>query len=42
MIESRILGGLGTIPKPQFPITQVVTPSEGEGEQVGSYVTCAS
>ena len=39
MIVSRILG---TIPKPQFPITQVVTPSEGEGEQVGSHVTCAS
>ncbi|MEC8135040.1 MAG: hypothetical protein VX075_09270 [Pseudomonadota bacterium] len=42
MIESRILGGLGTIPKPQFPITQVVMPSEGEGKQVGSHATCTS
>ncbi len=42
MIRSRRLGGLGTMPKPQLPITAVVTPSEGEGDKVGSHVTCAS
>ena len=30
------------MPKPQFPMTAVVTPSEGEGDNVASQVTCAS
>ena len=42
MIMSRSGGGLGTMPKPQLPITAVVTPSEGDGDKVGSQVTCAS
>ncbi len=42
MIKSRRGGGEGTIPKPQLPVTTVVTPSEGEGDSVGSQVTCAS
>lgn len=35
-------GGDGTIPKPQLPVTTVVTPSDREGDIVGSQVTCAS
>ncbi len=42
MIRSRNGGGLGTMPKPQLPITAVVTPSEGDGDSVGSQVTWAS
>ena len=42
MMRSRSGGGLGTIPKPQLPITAVVTPSEGDGDSVRSQVTCAS
>src|SRR5215831_14500425 len=33
MIRSRRWGGDGTMPKPQLPITAVVTPSEGDGER---------
>ena len=40
--RSRAAGGAGTMPKPQLPITAVVTPSDGEGESVASQVTCAS
>jgi hypothetical protein len=39
---SRSRGGQGAMPKPQLPITTVVTPSETEGESVGSQVICAS
>ena len=39
---SRKGAGQGAIPKPQLPITAVVTPSAGEGESVLSQVTCAS
>jgi hypothetical protein len=42
MIRSRRCEGEGTIPKPQFPITAVVMPIEGDGDSVGSQVTCAS
>ena len=42
MTRSRTAGGAGTMPKPQLPITAVVTPSDGEGESVASQVTCAS
>jgi hypothetical protein len=42
MIKSRSGGGDGTMPNPQFPVTTVVTPSEGDGDRVGSQVTCAS
>jgi hypothetical protein len=41
-IVSRAPAGQGAMPKPQLPITAVVTPSEGEGESVRSQVTCAS
>ena len=41
-IVSRIGAGHGAMPKPQLPSTAVVTPSEGEGESVGSQVACAS
>ena len=34
MMRSRSCGGLGTMPKPQLPITAVVTPSEGDGDKV--------
>jgi hypothetical protein len=30
------------MPKPQLPITAVVTPKAGEGDMVRSQVTCAS
>ena len=30
------------MPKPQFPMTAVVTPSEGDGDRVASQVTWAS
>ena len=30
------------MPKPQLPMTAVVTPSEGDGDRVASQVTCAS
>jgi N-acyl-D-aspartate/D-glutamate deacylase len=30
------------VPKPQLPITAVVTPSDGDGDKVRSQVTCAS
>jgi hypothetical protein len=39
---SRWDAGHGAMPKPQLPITAVVTPSETEGESVGSHVACAS
>ena len=39
---SRTAAGQGAMPKPQLPITAVVTPSEGDGDIVGSHVTCAS
>ena len=39
---SRSGAGHGAMPKPQLPITAVVTPSATEGESVGSQVTCAS
>ena len=42
MMRSRTGAGLGTMPKPQLPITVVVTPSEGEGDSVGSQVIWAS
>ena len=42
MIRSRRCGGDGTIPKPQLPMIAVVTPSEGDGDSVGSQVTWAS
>ncbi len=42
MIRSRRCGCEGTMPKPQLPMIAVVTPSEGEGDRVGSQVTCAS
>ena len=41
-IVSRCFAGHGAMPKPQFPITAVVTPSDTEGESVGSQVICAS
>ena len=41
-IVSRRAAGQGAMPKPQLPITAVVTPSDGEGDKVGSQVTCAS
>ena len=40
--RSRHRGGQGAMPKPQLPITMVVTPSDGDGEAVGSQVSCAS
>ena len=40
---SRACGaGHGAMPKPQLPITAVVTPSDTDGDSVGSQVTCAS
>ena len=42
IMVSRCSAGQGVIPKPQLPITTVVTPSPGEGDNVGSHVTCAS
>ena len=39
---SRSGGGQGAMPKPQLPITTVVTPSATEGESVASQVICAS
>ena len=42
MMRSRASGGLGTMPKPQLPITAVVTPSDGDGDSVASQVTWAS
>ncbi len=42
MIRSRTGGGLGAIAKPQLPITAVVTPSDGDGDRVGSQVAWAS
>ena len=41
-IWSRLSGGAGATPKPQLPITTVVTPSAAEGDAVGSQVNCAS
>jgi hypothetical protein len=42
MIMSRSGGGAGTMPKPQLPMIAVVTPSEGDGDKLGSQVTWAS
>ena len=42
MIRSRSGGGEGTMPKPQLPMTAVVTPSAGDGDKVLSQVTWAS
>ena len=39
---SRVAGVAGAMPKPQLPITTVVTPRAGEGEAVESQVSCAS
>jgi len=41
-IVSRRSAGHGAMPKPQLPMIAVVTPSDGEGDIVGSHVTCAS
>ncbi len=41
-IVSRRLRGHGAMPKPQLPRIAVVTPSDGEGESVGSQVIWAS
>ena len=41
-IVSRSGAGQGAMPKPQLPSTAVVTPSDGEGDSVGSQVICAS
>jgi hypothetical protein len=41
-IVSRSGAGQGAMPKPQLPRMAVVTPSETEGESVGSHVICAS
>ena len=37
-MRSRTGGEAGTMPKPQLPMTTVVTPREGDGERVGSQV----
>ena len=39
---SRSDAGQGAMPKPQLPMIAVVTPSDTEGDRVGSQVTCAS
>ena len=41
-IVSRWEGGQGAMPKPQLPITAVVTPRAGDGDRVRSQVICAS
>ncbi len=41
-IKSRVSGVAGAIPKPQLPITTVVTPNAGDGDAVGSHVSWAS
>jgi hypothetical protein len=40
--SSRSAGLHGAMVKPQLPISAVVTPREGDGETIGSQVTCAS
>jgi hypothetical protein len=39
---SRPAGRVGAIPKPQLPMTTVVTPCQDEGVRSGSHSTCAS
>jgi len=42
MISSRCAGRVGATPKPQLPITTLVTPCQGEIVHMRSQKTCAS
>ena len=42
IMVSRTGAGQGAMPKPQLPMTAVVTPSAGEGDMVRSQVIWAS
>ncbi len=39
---ARVPGVAGAMPKPQLPMTTVVTPRAGDGEAVQSHVSWAS
>ena len=42
IIVERCSGRVGAIPKPQFPVTTVVTPCHDDGVASASHSNCAS